>query len=273
MNEEDEAALPQDQGLEASLAELVMPDAPASFALRVLAQAGISQQHYDTYVRLEVASGGLYAAFGEEAVTGAVLETGNLTATEFEELHRSRTGRSALPATGVLTGLRTAVRTGRTRQLPLDLGQLTARERAVLEAVRSIPSGQLRPLSWVTKEAASDDGPAAEGVVEILARNPLAFLIPCHRVTDEGGAPCDAGHPHQVGDALRRAEGIDLEAVREWARSAAVFLGSDTTHIYCHPTCADARRITPPHQVRFPTAHAARRAGYRPCKSCRPVAV
>jgi hypothetical protein len=74
-----------------------------------------------------------------------------------------------------------------------------------------------------------------------------------------------------IGDALRSAEGIDMAEVHQWSQSGAVFLGSDTTHIYCHPTCANARRITPPHQVPFTTAQAALRAGYRACKSCRPV--
>ncbi|MCP9944183.1 hypothetical protein LUX12_04275 [Streptomyces somaliensis] len=52
-----------------------------------------------------------------------------------------------------------------------------------------------------------------------------------------------------------------------------VFLGSDTTRVYCHPTCAHARRIVPRHQVPFRSAREADRAGYRPCKSCRPVTV
>ncbi|WP_326690510.1 MULTISPECIES: Ada metal-binding domain-containing protein [unclassified Streptomyces] len=273
MNQDDRRTQPRPEEVQSGLAGLAEAGAPAGFALRVLAQAGISPQRYDTYVHLEIASGGLYTAFSEEAVTGAVLESTELTATAFEELHRTRTGRSAIPATVAFTGLRTAVRTGRTRQLPLDIGHLPKADRAVLEAVRTIPAGQLRPLSWITREASLGARPAAGWAVEILARNPMAYLIPCHRVTHEDGAPCDAGHPREAGDALRQAEGIDRETVREWSGGAAVFLGSDTTHIFCHPTCAHARRITPPHQVRFPTARAAHRAGYRACKSCRPVSV
>lgn len=107
----------------------------------------------------------------------------------------------------------------------------------------------------------------------MLSRNPMPVLIPCHRATDERGVPCDAGYPPRTGDALRAAEGIDMASVQEWSHSGAVLLGSATTHIFCHPTCAHARRITPPHRVPFSTARDARRAGYRACKSCRPVTV
>ena len=83
--------------------------------------------------------------------------------------------------------------------------------------------------------------------------------------------PCDASLLPEAGAALRAAEGIDMRRVDALLDRGGVFLGSDTTRIYCHPTCAHARRITAPHQVPFRTARDARRAGYRACKSCRPV--
>lgn len=252
---------------------------PEDFALRVLQRAGISQDRYDTYVRLETAAGGLFVAFGPEAVTGSALEAGafrgagRLTTERFEELHRRRAGRSAIPVAKPLAGLRPALRTGRTRHLPIDLSGLPVGERAVLEAVRAIPPGQLRPVTWIAREAALPMELGAEAVVAFLARNPVTVLIPCHRATDDNGAPCDAAYVREVGDALRGAEGIDMVAVRQWAQGGSTLLGSDTTHIYCHPTCAHARRITPAHRVPFHTARDARRAGYRACKSCRPLTV
>ncbi|MEU4922000.1 MGMT family protein [Streptomyces parvus] len=253
--------------------------APEDFALRVLRRAGISQSRYDTYVRLETAAGGLFVVFGPEAVTGAALEARRgagrerLTPQRFEESHRRRTGRSAIPADRAPAGLRPALRTGRARQLSIDLSGLPADERAVLEAVRSIPPGQLRPVGWIAREAALPPESGARVVAEVLARNPVAVLVPCHRATHDDGAPCDAAYVHEVGDALRGAEGIDMVTVRQWARGGDTLLGSDTTRIYCHPTCAHARRITPAHRVPFRTARDARGAGYRACKSCRPVAV
>jgi methylphosphotriester-DNA--protein-cysteine methyltransferase len=51
------------------------------------------------------------------------------------------------------------------------------------------------------------------------------------------------------------------------------YLGSDTTHIFCMPTCRHARRVMERHEVEFRSEEEARSKGYRPCKICRPVAV
>ena len=77
-------------------------------------------------------------------------------------------------------------------------------------------------------------------------------------------------------DAKRRvlaAEGLDTRALEAEAAAGIRFTGSDTTHIVCHPTCRDARRVTPRHRVTFPSLAAARSAGYRPCLHCRPVSL
>lgn len=255
----------------ASAGELGAPPVPVDFALKVLERVGIPRERYDTYAHLDTAAGGLYVAFAQEAVTGAALATGGLTAERFEEWHRRRTGRSAIPTPKRFPGLVTALRTGRARNLPLEPGPVDEETAAVLRAVRAVPPGQLRPLSWIAREAALPSVLEARIIVGMLSRNPLTVLVPCHRVTYENGSPCDAAYLPETGDALRTAEGIDMDTVRHWSHSGAVFLGSDTTRIYCHPTCAHARRITPPHQVPFATAREARGAGYRACKSCRPL--
>ena len=77
-------------------------------------------------------------------------------------------------------------------------------------------------------------------------------------------------------DAKRRvlaAEGLDTRALEADAAAGRRYTGSDTTHIVCHPTCRDARRVTERHKVTFPNLASAAAAGYRPCKHCRPVAV
>ncbi|MHA6757947.1 Ada metal-binding domain-containing protein [Streptacidiphilus sp. PAMC 29251] len=248
-----------------------VPAAPPDFALRILQRVGIPRDRYDTYVRLDPPAGPLFVAFGPDTVTGSALGVGGLSAERFEEQHRLRTGRSAIETRRPFPGLAPAVRTGRARALPLDLGPSGTLEARVYGAVRAIPGGQLRPLSWLVREAVLPAEQSLEALTGVLARNPFMVLVPCHRVTYENGTPCDAAYLPQIGDALRAAEGMDLTEVRRWSSSGMVFLGSDTTHIYCHPTCSHARRITVPHRVPFATAHDARRAGYRACKSCRPL--
>lgn len=267
MNSEEglQAPTPLD-GLERALAELASP-APADFGLRILRHVGIPPERYDTWFRLDTAAGGLYVAHSPAAVTGAALESAVAGPEEFEQQHRHRTRRTAIRSASPFPGVRGALRTGRARSLPIDLWGLSAMEQAVLAAVRAIPSGQLRPVDWVAREA----GTAAEAVPGALVRNPVAVLIPGHRVTRSDGTPYDAGLPPGAGPALRAAEGIDMRRLEDLAQRGAVFLGSDTTRIYCHPTCAHARRITPPHQQPFRSAREARAAGYRACRACRPV--
>lgn len=265
----DPADVPGRAGdLERALASLLAP-APLGFAAGVLRAAGVAPERYDTYTEVATAAGALYVAHHGGTVTGAALASAAGGATGFEEAYRGRTGRTVIAAAAVPAGLRTAVRTGRFAKLPLDLGPVEARVAAALTAVRAVPRGQLRPASWVAREAGLT-GPGA--VLGVLAANPVQVLVPSYRVTDEDGLPYDLGHGAAAGDALRRAEAVDVERVVELARRRTVFLGSDTTHIYCHPTCAHARRITPRHQVPFRSAGQARLAGYRPCKSCRPAA-
>lgn len=252
------------------LSNLASP-APDDFAARVLRRVGIAADVYDLYAEVETAAGGLYVAGSPAAVTGAALVTPELPRAAFEIAHRRRTGRSAIrgrPPRGVLT----ALRTGRTSHLALEFAGLSRDAQAVLAAVRTVPLRQLRPLSWVAREAGLP--PAADhGVVRaILARNPIAVLIPTYRVTEEDGTPCDVGYPPVAGQALRQAEGTDVAEVAGLVAAGTRFLGSDTTRIYCHPTCSDARRITLAHRVPFGSSGEARRAGYRECRRCRPVA-
>jgi methylphosphotriester-DNA--protein-cysteine methyltransferase len=73
--------------------------------------------------------------------------------------------------------------------------------------------------------------------------------------------------------ALLGREGVDVDGLASLAASGFHLLGSDTTHIFCHPTCRHARRITPAHRVRFRDVRDAAAAGYRPCQDCRPAAL
>src|SRR5207249_9583192 len=50
------------------------------------------------------------------------------------------------------------------------------------------------------------------------------------------------------------------------------FLGVRTTGIFCRPTCP-ARKPLPRNVEYFANPRAALRAGYRPCKRCRPLAL
>ena len=105
-----------------------------------------------------------------------------------------------------------------------------------------------------------------------------------------GAGPQSDPHPHPLPPhrAQRRAAsattpGAARRSAARWPPRASTrprssaspmhgerYIGSDTTHIVCLPTCHHARRVMPRHQVPFRSLEAAAAAGYRPCKVCRP---
>ncbi len=253
------------------LSGLVTP-VPGDFAARVLQRVGISPETYDSYTVVDTAAGKLYVVASPAALTGAALVSAWPSRAAFESAHRRRTGRSAIGGTQPARGVLPALRTGRTRRLAIDLTGLSPDEQAVLTAVRAVPPRQLRPLSWIAREAGFGPDPDVGFIVRVLAGNPVAVLVPTYRVTYDDGSPCDLGYPAGAGEALRLAEGIDPSDVAGLLARGTRFMGSDTTRIFCHPTCSDARRITLAHRVPFGSAREARQAGYRECRRCRPVA-
>src|SRR5262249_39660482 len=132
-------------------------------------------------------------------------------------------------------------RSGRGRTLAFDLRGLSEFERAVLLKALEIPRGEVRPYAWVAREIGHPKAVRAVGTA--LAHNPLPLLIPCHRVVRSDGRIGDYG---LGGSGAKRtvlaAEGVDPEALEGLARAGVRFWGSETTHIYCFPTCRHARR-------------------------------
>jgi O-6-methylguanine DNA methyltransferase len=158
----------------------------------------------------------------------------------------------------------------RVPNLPIDLDMLTEFERAVLRKTMEIPWGEVRPYAWVAREIGRPR--AVRAVGSALASNPVPFVIPCHRVVRADGriGEYGAGGP-RAKRAVLAAEGVDAAELERLADHGVRYLGSDTTRIFCFPTCRHARRVTTHHEVRFRSGDDAAAAGYRPCKVCRPL--
>ncbi|WP_426499719.1 Ada metal-binding domain-containing protein [Streptomyces sp. D54] len=244
---------------------------PVDLAIRILRRAGVAEDKYDSYCVVDGPVVALFVAYGRGAVTGAGPVDRYAGPEAFEEEHLRRTGRAALPAGRPLPGVVGALRTGRDRTLRYDYGTLPEFRRRVLEAVRGVPRGQLRPVEWLGAEAGVSGATTAE-LLEAVRSAPAPVLIPVHRLSDEDGRPVDCGLPTGLVERLRAHESIDEERLGRFAAAGTHYLGSGTTRIFCYPTCAHARRITDRHRVPFGSVAAARGAGYRPCLSCRPVA-
>ena len=69
--------------------------------------------------------------------------------------------------------------------LPLDLGACTPFTRAVLLACARIPFGQV--VSYGHLATVVGKPGAAQAVGQALGRNPLAIIVPCHRVVGGNG--------------------------------------------------------------------------------------
>jgi methylated-DNA-[protein]-cysteine S-methyltransferase len=73
----------------------------------------------------------------------------------------------------------------RSLDLPLDLRRGTAFQREVWAATRTIPYGETRSYKWVAEEIGRPA--AARAVGQALGSNPLALVVPCHRVIGSDG--------------------------------------------------------------------------------------
>lgn len=73
----------------------------------------------------------------------------------------------------------------RAPRLPIDV-QATAFQARVWESLRSIPSGETRTYAEVARSVGRPG--AARAVARACASNPVALLIPCHRVVGSKGA-------------------------------------------------------------------------------------
>jgi methylated-DNA-[protein]-cysteine S-methyltransferase len=75
--------------------------------------------------------------------------------------------------------------TRREFDLPLDWALVRGFARAVLEATARIPYGETRTYGEIAAEAGSPRAFRATG--NALGSNPIAIVIPCHRVVASGG--------------------------------------------------------------------------------------
>jgi len=241
--------------------------APDTLLPGVLTATGLADQ----YVVRSSPVGEIYVAFNDHGVSAIDVAD---DAPAFEAWFTDRFGRMAFPGGSlpapIARRLDRSIAEGRPGSLPLDLRSVTPFQARVLLKTAEIPRGEVRPYGWVAAEIGKPSATRAVG--SALARNPVPVVIPCHRVVRSDGV---LGRYSMGEDAnkqrLLEAEGLDVGGFSALAARGIRLIGSDTTHVFCHPTCRDARRITDRHRVEFRSASDATRHGYRPCKHCRPA--
>lgn len=259
-----------DDAVVAALERIGSVRAPSSLLPRVLDAVRGGEAQFAS-VGTEI--GDMWIAWTARGVRAAMRF---VTAEEFARWYADRYGVAPLRAGALPEGLRRNVLAllagDRDAHVEFDLAALRPFERAVLETTLRIPRGEVRPYNWVARRIGKPLAVRAVGTA--LAHNPIPYLIPCHRVVRADGhiGNYGGGGPTQKRSILGW-EGVDAAELERLARRGIRFLGSDTTHVFCYPTCRNARRITPPHRVGFATPDAAERAGYHACKVCTPAAI
>jgi O-6-methylguanine DNA methyltransferase len=191
----------------------------------------------------------------------------------FEANHRARTRRPAHPAHRLPPRLASAIGRrlagDRSVRIDLDLRGHTDFERDVWRKALEIPRGEVRPYGWIAAEIGRPKAVRAVGTA--LGHNPVPLIVPCHRVVRSDGTigQYSLGGPGNKRTILT-AEGLDLSRLEALAASGIRYIGSDTTKIYCLPTCRHAQRVTDKHRSEFRSAADGQAHGYRACLVCRP---
>jgi len=143
--------------------------------------------------------------------------------------------------------------------VPVDLSGAPEFQKKVLAAARRIPFGEVRPYAWVARTIGNPRAVRAVGTA--LGRNPVPFIVPCHRVLQSGGG---------LGGYLF---GTDTKSrLLALERTTPVYEGCTSTHIVCRVGCIHGRHMRPDNRVVFASVADARSIGYRPCKVCKPRA-
>jgi len=252
--------------LEAELARLAVA-APDTLGTGALVAVGLA----DRYAELASPLGAIVIAWNGRGISW-VDRAGDPAV--FASRFADAVGRPLHAAPGLPPDLARAVEArlsgDRRVRVPLDLRGRTEFEVAVWMKALEIPRGEVRPYGWIAAEIGRPKAVRAVGTA--LAHNPVPLVVPCHRVVRSDGS---IGQYSLGGPAAKRAilaaEGLDPESLEAAARTGHRYLGSDTTHIVCLPTCHNAKRITPRHRVPFRSLSAAVAAGYRACRECRPA--
>ncbi|HEY2803476.1 MAG TPA: methylated-DNA--[protein]-cysteine S-methyltransferase [Actinomycetota bacterium] len=221
----------------------------------------------DDYVEISGPRGSLFIAFNEEGTS--CVDAAGEGPEAFEEYFVGRFGRALRAASAPPRGLAHALETGDGRKLRYDLRGLTEFEVAVLRKALEIPKGEVRSYGWIAREIGRPK--AVRAVGSALGHNPVPVVIPCHRVVRSDGMIGNYALGAPMKRELLDTEGVDVEGIEQLAASGVRYVGSDTTHVFCVPTCHDARRVTERHRVTFRNGRDATAHGYRPCKHCRPA--
>jgi O-6-methylguanine DNA methyltransferase len=224
----------------------------------------------DSFDRVETAAGAVWVAF---SASGVRMVTNAESIEPLRAAYAKRYGRALHQGT-IPDALRkqvVAALSGEGVSEPkVDWDETNDLEHDVLKLLTRIPRGEVRTYAWVARQVGRPR--AVRAVGNVIARNLMPFLVPCHRVVPSSGGVGNYIYGSETKRALLEREGVDVAQLERLAREHVRYIGSRTTKIFCFPTCRDARRIREENRVPFRDADDAMETGFRPCRRCQPAA-
>jgi methylated-DNA-[protein]-cysteine S-methyltransferase len=171
-------------------------------------------QHYSIF---ETAGGFCGIAWNDLGITRFQLPTGSAEATERLLRRRVPGAAPGAPPPEVAAAIAAATRYFAGEEtdfsgFTLDLGEQDAFFERIYAAARKIGWGHTTTYGTLAKELGA--GPeAARDVGQAMASNPVALIIPCHRVLAAGGKVGGFSAPGGSASKIRMLalEGVDLE--------------------------------------------------------------
>ena len=160
---------------------------------------------------VETPIGRLYVGFKENRIAYIGIDTGE----PFEQVrHRvearlRRAVQAGEPPGWLESTLEEFFKTFKVDDKTVDISDLTPFEQAALRATAEIPPGEVRSYSWVASQIGRPR--AARAVGQVMARNPLPLLFPCHRVVDSAGDLHNYGYGIEMKALILRMEGYQPE--------------------------------------------------------------
>ena len=225
---------------------------------------------FDRYDHFETSHGEVHVAFSPAGIKRVRLGgSEDSFMQEYErrfgrELHSSRVDDATREA------IMAALEGAGGQPVRIDLSELSEFERKVLEILLRIPKGEVRTYAWVAREAGS---PAASRAVgNACARNPVPFLVPCHRVVPTSGGIGSYGYGPTLKKEILSAEGVATDWLESLAENGIRYVGSLSDHSYCFPTCRGVEGLTDAQIVYFHNEQEAADRGFEPCDWCKPLA-
>ena len=256
-----------DRTLESALAGLRVA-APASLAPNVLAEVGLA----DRYARFDSPIGPLVVAWNGLGVSAVEAAADDAT---FEANHLARTGRPAHPverrARPARDGDRAAARAA--------TGGSASTSTCAATPTSSATSGTRRSRSRAARSGRTAGSPPRSAGRRRSGRSARpSGTTRCRsscRAIGSSARTARSASTRSAGRSNKRtileAEGLDLPEMERLAASGVRFIGSDTTKIFCLPTCRHARRVTDRHRLEFRSMADGTARGYRACLVCRPA--